>query len=308
MTSDMQGPRTPQFRPMDIGELIDQSFRLFLRNWKPLLIIGGISAVPSILTAGFTNMLQGSLKSPTNNQLFLFMSSMEEGDFSRVLSLVVMLLVAALGLFLLTPLLQGAVIAVCSRTYLGQPTTAGQALRIGLRRYFPLLGTMLLSGLMFLVAIPVLAIAGLLVLAPITIIAGLVALSVYTAFNNLAVVVEGAGGGAPAIARSFRLVTGRFWPLLGLGVIFYLIDMMTRQTVTFAVNQFFALVLASATSGTVFTVGWISSIFLGAVAAVTTPFHMVGLTLAYYDTRMRKEGFDLEMLAHSQVAAPVDEA
>jgi hypothetical protein len=303
MATGMNGPGSAQFRPMEIGEILDRSFRMFRAAWKPLVIVGLIGTVPGVISGIGGLMLVGGVSSsdPTRSLLFRVAMQAQGGDFSQVLALGGVYLLMALAAMLFYPLVQGAVIAICSRAFLGQPTDAGMALRISLRRYPALLGTMFLLGLTYLVAIPLLAIAGLVILAILTIPAGLVALSVYFAFTNHAVVVEQAGGGVPAMTRSFKLVGGRFWPLLGLGIIFTLMMSVVGGMIGFVFNL--PLSIAGAITQN-FTLSMIGALVTSLVTAVTMPFKLVGLTLAYYDTRMRKEGFDLELLAQSRAVNP----
>lgn len=300
MAAGMSGPGDPMLRPMEIGEILDRSFRVFKVAWKPLITVGLIGAVPGIITGiGGMFMLGGiDAANPTRN--FLFRAAMEAdgGDFTKLLGIAGIYLVAALASLLLYPLVQGSVIAICSRSILGQSTDAGTAMRIALRRYPALLGTMFLVALAFIVALPALTIAGLVILAILTIPAGMVALSVYLVFTNHVVVIEQAGGGIPAMTRSFRLVGGRFWPLLGIGIIFTLMMSVAGGILGVVVNLPIQIV-STVTHNIGLTM--ISVIITSLTAAITMPFKLVGMTLAYYDTRMRKEGFDLELLAQSQV-------
>lgn len=288
-------------RPLEFGEILDTAFRLYFRTWKSLLIIGAISAFPSVLLSGLTQSAAwAGTSNPTNSWFFRAMENALEGNFGDIITVAGVGVIAMMAMLLVWPLVTGSIIALSARVYLNQPTTLQDAFRIAGRSYLPLLGTGLLWVLMLIVALPVFTIAGLVFLAFLTIPAGYIVLYTFFAFRNLAIVVEGAGGGIPALARSARLVKGRFWPLLGLGVVFT----MLGGVVSAAINYLVVLPLSLLQVGYAHSalLGWFTAILSGAGIAVIMPFSLVGLTLAYYDTRVRKEGFDLEMLAHSQAS------
>jgi hypothetical protein len=52
---------------------------------------------------------------------------------------------------------------------------------------------------------------------------------------------------------------------------------------------------------------YISSILDGVVSILLSPVSAIAVTLLYYDFRIRKEGFDLEMLSQS-IGGPATEA
>jgi len=295
--SAMNGYQGPVLRPMDFGELLDQTFQVYRRGFRPLITVGLIAALPSVVVSILSGLFVTDQIDSPDSPLFAAVLNAQYEDFRQLTSVVGVYLLLVVGSLLLSPLIQGAVIAICARTYLGKPTTAGQALRIALSRYPALLGTSLLKGFFLVLAGLVLVLAGLVFLAFLTVPLGLITLGVYLTFSYHAVVVERAGGGIPAMSRSFQLVNGRFWRLLGLGIVFTLMVAVVNWMVTYVSglpSQFFP----GQSMMAVFVV--IAALLGGLASAIVTPFNMLGLTLAYYDTRMRKEGFDLEMLAQSQ--------
>jgi len=297
MSAWMNGPRQPTFRPMEIGEILDNAFKIYMRAWRTLIPIGLIGALPGlILSVASGSTMTFNTRDPMNSPMFRYITRIEQGDFTPVFVLLGGYLAFAVASILLYPWVQGAVVAVCSRTYLGMETSVGQALSISGGRYPRLLGTMLLTALMYIVALPAGLIGGLVIFSFLTVPAAMIWVGVNTAFNSHVIVVEGAGGGTPAIRRSFQLVKGRFWPLLGLGFIFSILISVATQAVTYLVT-----IPAVLLQGSMPWLTTASVLIATLVTAAVLPFKMVGLTLAYYDTRMRKEGFDLEMLARSQM-------
>ncbi|HYG59284.1 MAG TPA: hypothetical protein VD902_14575 [Symbiobacteriaceae bacterium] len=298
MAAGMDGYQGPVLRPLEFGELLDQTFRVYRRGFKSFFMIGLVTAIPAVIANGINTTMQASV---LRGAYFLEATSVS-GVFKAYAAILAFTAIYLVGIIMLYPLMQGSIIAICSRTYLGRPTTFGQALRIAASRYWALLGTAVLKGLAFLVSIPALIIGGLIILSPLTVPAGMVTLGVYMAFPYHAIVVEQVGGGPAAFSRSFRLVGGHFWRLLGLGVVFQLMIAVITGGLSFILSFTNSLYFSF---DTMVWMGWAGAILGGLASALTMPFNMLGLTLAYYDVRVRKEGFDLEMLAQSQISGQV---
>src|SRR4051794_34429685 len=100
-------------------------------------------------------------------------------------------------------------------------------------------------------------------------------------------------GAFKALARSFRLVRGRWWATLAALVVTYLL--------TFVIGIFVSAVpsgLAEAIAPDNDVVAGIASVIGGTVSQmIATPYLAAVLTLLYFDQRVRKEGFDLQLLA-----------
>jgi hypothetical protein len=284
-------------RPMDLGEILDQTFKLYRRCWKPLALLGLIIAVPSIIMQGIVQLsivgLPGNALS--KSPLSYAITAATKGDYSTVAQFLTIYLLFLLALGLLGPWVRGAIVTICSRTVLNQPVSIGESLRISGRRYWAFLGTALLSWVFFILAIPALIIAGLLFLAFLTLPIGLTLLTAFWIFTTHVIVLENVGGGMPALKRSYALFKTRFWPLLGLGLIFGLLAGVIALLIQYPASLLHTAVFKSTASA------WFVALVTGITPMITAPFVTVGLTLAYYDTRVRKEGFDLEMLANAQL-------
>jgi ABC-type Fe3+ transport system permease subunit len=129
------------------------------------------------------------------------------------------------------------------------------------------------------------------VLAGIALIPVLIMVAVRTAIAAPAIVLERISGWH-GLQRSWHLISGRFWPTFGRILLLALISGIVSSVVAAIIdvpaaaldpgNSFIYDQLASA----------IAAIFVG-------PITYIGVTLLYYDARIRKEGFDIEMLASS---------
>jgi hypothetical protein len=99
--------------------------------------------------------------------------------------------------------------------------------------------------------------------------------------------------GSRALARSRRLIKGRWWPTLGLVVLGGLLTgVVNSALVALAVGV--AAEGANANTVLGFTVSTTATII---AKAITTPFTAAYVTVLYFDLRVRREAFDLQLLA-----------
>ena len=272
-------------RPLGAGELLDQAFGLFRRLFVPLVLIQVItSAIPFLL-----NLYIAARGGATPGVTFT------------------MYLIA----FVFGSLASAATAYLISESYLGRDLTAGDALRRALPRVF---AVMLLSvglGLVVvLAALPSLlaigagaAFAGLGVEGQVRaspamgaslVLVGLVLLALpVAAFSALAIstpslVLEGISPGA-ALSRSWSLTRG--YRLRTIGLLF--VVMLVVLIPVIAIGGLGRAFYPEPTSRSIVLITTLS----GLASLVVTPILYCVLTLLYYDLRVRKEAFDLEMLA-----------
>src|SRR5581483_4362559 len=115
-----------------------------------------------------------------------------------------------------------------------------------------------------------------------------------------AIVIEGQGafGG---IARSWRLVGGAFWRTLAIAVLMYVLTYIIAGIPSAIVS--FALQLLSGNSlDAVLRNQIIVSVIAQVGQIVVLPLQLVIFTMLYYDLRVRKEGYDIELLAQQASA------
>jgi hypothetical protein len=106
-----------------------------------------------------------------------------------------------------------------------------------------------------------------------------------------AIVVEDLGA-TEGIGRSWSLVGGRRWPILGVFVVLYIVLFIVSALLGLLINGLFFSGLGSRAS--VLVSGLVST----AAQVVTAPLLAIGITVVYFDQRVRKEGFDIELLAN----------
>jgi len=295
-----QSPTEPILKPRDLGQILDQSIKLFGRNWKPFVGLGLFSALPMLLNSLFVTVIMPS-SDPSrieNSVLFRLITQAEQGNFGGLIGLGAGYIVLLLAYMLIAPLIQAALIDAAARAVLHmEPVPIRESLRVGATRYWAMLGTMVLMIPVYVLAPIVLTLAGLVIFFFITVPLGLLALAVVTVFSGQAIVIEGKGGGVPALSRAFQLGKSRFWPLMGLGIVFNLLVIAASYIITMPISLTTTFVMAFAQSTALMSLLYLVQ---GLVYAITTPFTVLGKTLAYFDVRIRTEGYDLEVMAQQQ--------
>ena len=194
-------------------------------------------------------------------------------DFISNDALVASLFLASLFIGLLA---SAATTYAVSCQYLGWRITAGGCYVAALNNGISLL----LNSLVFVAALFVGVILSLILIG----IPLLVFVLVAGVFYVQAVMIEGKGPMA-ALWRSWELVRGSWWRVLGIGVAFVVV--LVAATFIASVPGLI-LGLANDTAGNVLTT-------VGGILA--TPIGYIGATLVYFDLRVRKEGYTLEALS-----------
>ena len=303
----MTQPRTERsiasayLRPLTLSDILDVMFELLTAHWRAYVLALGALFVPlNFLVAYLSSEVYGGaglieqFSNPAATEAF-FAGGPNLAPFLGLIGV-------SLGSFLLaTPFINGVACRIAAEGYERGAPTAGSVLRTAGRRYLALVGVTLLlvltlaaifvvPGMMMYVAAVLeeagLAVAGALLLMGAVVLAVWVAVRLSLAY--VVVVVEGLGPAA-ALSRSFGLVAGRFWRVLWTLALTAVIASIVAQIVS----------LPFAVPGSLFGdwVGVVFSAIGGVVAAVlTTPLAANAQTLLYFDARVRREGYDLDVL------------
>jgi len=213
--------------------------------------------------------------------------------------------------FIVDTVLTGLLTVVIGRSVLGHKISAGEAWQIARPRMAALIGATLLIPLILiglwaayaivLVILAVLHAPGALIggLAALGAIAAIILTIWFTIMFRMAaqVVVLEREGPVRALGRSWRLVRGSFWRVLGITLLAGLIVVVTAGVLQIPFSLLAALAgggnsLLPSTGGNV--AGILISAVGGVVAgAVARPISAGGAVLLYVDLRMRREGLDL---------------
>jgi len=260
-------------RPLRVGEILDAGIKVYLGNARTLLGLTAVVVVPfQILNA----IVLLSVVSSASEVPHGFLGIGARHTSSAALS-------GARMVLLLTGLIVGALTtAACvkavSDAYLDQPVDLGSSLRFAARRIGSLVWLEILMWVLLGLAFLALVVPGIWLYA---------AWSVATP----ALLIEGVRGWG-ALRRSFRLVRGRWWPVAGVLVVATVMIGIVGAGIN---GVLLAITLTSGGSvlGTVLIVS-----AAGAVASILTgPFQAAVTTVLYYDLRVRREGYDVQLLA-----------
>ena len=248
----------PSLRPLSVGEILDVSFTLYRRHFGALAAVALICSGLPVLMSIYIEAAGGMLTNP------------------------VLTLVYYLVFMVLSAIATAATVFIVSESYLGRPLGAGEALS----RSTPLLGRIIVCSILLALVVGLGFV--LLIIPGIMLACGLL-----VAFPAL--VLEPATTATGALGRSWSLTRGSrlrmFGLLLTLLILLYipLVSLLGLAAVVLPAED-----LARSGSG---AGGLVAVALAGVVQLLIYPLFYCVLTVAYYDLRVRKEGFDLEVLA-----------
>jgi hypothetical protein len=299
--------QTVRLRPLAVGERIDAAIKIvrssFLTLAKAALVVGVPSGIVVAFLSASVHSSQENLLTTGANGTNLHTGALYPVLGGDLLTFVIALIVSAF------------VTVVCFRVianaYLGQPAEWREALRFGWSRlgaviWITLLSYLAIAGIVVAVAL-LIALSVAIHLAVLTAlfavifgIAAFVAVIWFAVASRLAVPVLMLEGlrGTKAIGRALSLCRGYWWSVFG--------------------TQFLAGILVAVASGAVAILfGAIFSVFHGSTIAVVgegfvvqtisyvvfAPFSAAILIVLSIDLKVRKEGFDIELLS-AQMGVP----
>jgi hypothetical protein len=272
-----------RLRPLEIGDLLDETFRMYRRHF---LLFAGLSVILSIPTAALSGfsyfaLFNGLLQQTSPGEI----SASPQPNLGVLETLLVTYGIGALISLILVPFIYGAVTYAACESALGRPVTASGVLMGVLRRYFSLLGYWVLIGLMLV----------LFCLLPLWI-----WIWVGWAAVMPVMFVENVGLGA-AMGRSWRLVERRWWRTF---LIIFLL-FVVYEVVRIALGAYLAL--AQGLLQLLFpsvVILWFTAATTVIVDSLVNPLMQIAIVLIYFDLRVRKEALDLFQLAQNVVAVP----
>ena len=299
-----------RFRSMSVGEWLDATFTLYRRNFALIASISAVVQIPYALLTWLLFELTGVATFVRSPFASLGAQSITQAQAQQLLNSYLGVLVVTLGLLLLSllivvPLGEAATTRAVSDRYLDRPSSLLSAYRAAWGRLGALIAMILILILVYAGSLAVvilftalLAAAGagglgalLAIIAFIGLVPVLIMIYVRTVVAVPAIVLERVSGWG-GLKRSWQLISGRFWPTFGRMLLLVLITSIISGVVS-TIFQVPGNLIAPNNS-------FVFEQVAGAIAAVFVgPITYIGVTLLYYDIRIRKEGFDIEMLARS---------
>ncbi|WP_160722822.1 hypothetical protein [Bacillus sp. USDA818B3_A] len=291
-------------KPKGFGEILDHTFSLSKNRFKEFFMI-------LIVFMGPVYLLQAIIQTATGTSFFRetgtggewyeqILSSFEEsGSFdSSSLGADIGLIVVVLLSVLLFPVAEAAVLFAINHIRNEEEFTAGSVIKQAFRRFWPMLGSSILFGLMllgiFLIPILIVALSGVVLAAAVHpvlgILTGIVLFIGFAIGGSLLITRWSFYFGSvvldkvsPGFARSWRLSRKRTWALFGLYIVFYLIVTI----ISFAIQVTFGALLGN-------------SVLLGLISNMaslfTTMIFSIGYGIMYLDLKTRNDAEDLKEL------------
>jgi hypothetical protein len=296
---------TERFRPMAPGDIFDEAFDLYKTNFAFLLLTGALALVPlHIVTAvvkfryfpDFSRLASGLV--PSGDPMEALQKLVEFlGQMLQQAAYLLPLHLAGYGLAAC------ALVSAASACYLRQPLQAGAVYRALLPRIVPITLTA------FVWCIPV-GLGYFVCVVP-----GL-ALLTYFLFTPQTFALEKKAYFS-AMGRSWGLVASLFWRIAGvlllLGLVTLILDLGFSYPFSYLVNlglkatglQTMADATFASHPGRFGRI--IEELSDGLFALLMYPFSAVVMTVLYYDVRVRKEAFDVELVARQLGYRPLAE-
>ena len=283
------------YRPLGIGDVLDVAVRLFRSRFVLFLGIVAAAQVPLLLAQGLLTYfsparalppgLDNTALPPVFQSVFRGLLSLSSGGVSStVLSIVA---------FLIDFLRNATITLAASEVLMNRAMSVSQAYRRSLRYWF----TITLCTLLEVFFIGLLCIPGIL-LGIIPIIGPLLAVIVIGValffflprwMISIPAIVAERVGPRKGLGRSWYLTGGRFWRVSGVWFFSSLLVFGISFAPTYLLFLIFVIVPDPKAAGLIYlTLSSILNIFFEPIAAI------VAMVL-YYDLRVRKEGFDIDM-------------
>jgi hypothetical protein len=262
-----------QIGTMSVGDILDRGLKLLLGRLPVFYAINLIVLVPIILL----------------QLAFPYLIAGQSPQFLALAALGWMLVVVVLTA-VIQPLATAAILYVISQEFVGKHPDIGEAFRFAFRRFGLLLGTSILAGLvimggMFLCVVP-----------------GII-FFIWYVFVAQVVVVEGLGGSG-ALSRSKELSVGYRGRLIGLLALFIGMNIVLGIAAGMLNRVLPSQELVFTDKGLI-TIAHhgnqaIQTLVTQLINILVQTYNAICLTLLYFDLRIRKEGFDLELAAREQ--------
>jgi len=264
-------------RPLSLGEILDRTFSLYRRHFVLFL---GITAFPNLLVLAF-NLVQTMVMqlpvAPVREPAEQLQSRGSGGLFALGFGGAIIALLIYWVVYLFA---QGGTVYAVGELYLGRSTSVGASLGRVRSQIFSLMGVTLLNALAVMGATIFLIIPG-----------------IYVACRLItcvpAALLEDLGPSS-SLERSFKLTKGYAGRSFVIFVLYVI--MLYAAVLLFSGPFLFMAGLSLKEPGAMRT--WFALAQVGQVIAaiLVGPFLTIATAVFYYDLRVRKEGFDLQLM------------
>lgn len=254
-----------ELRPLSLGEILDRTFSLYRRNF---LLFIGITAIPQIFVLGLHLVQVYLTMGATRGKL------VQPGmaAFGAIVGVIVYLIAYLY--------VQGGTVYAVSDLYLQRPTSIGAALRRMKGEAANLFGVLMLNGLAIFAGFILLIIPG-------------IYLGCRLATCVPAALLENIGA-RDSLSRSYNLTKD----FAGRAFVIYLLYFALLYGAFLLLSFPFLMGIALSRKDPAMVMTWMSLSQVGSTIAtiLVTPIVTIATTMFYYDLRVRKEAFDLQMM------------
>lgn len=275
----------PDLRPLDFGEILDASLVIYRRHFGLFLRLAVITLAAPVV-------------------LFVYFGLRFVADFAQ--NPLRMLFVVPVGLlyYVASLVLTAGTIRIISDSYLGRTAQLRDALSLGMSKIWPLIAVGLGKGIVLaLIMIGTGVVAAIVIpltrtfgpvggIVAVALVGGGVWFAIYVAcgygVTTPVVVLEDLASSFDAFGRSWDLTRGFKLKVLGLAVVAFLLCNLIPSQVFQAV--------ATAVMPTARAIGVGLMVCSVVLPLILAPVIASVVTLMYYDLRVRREAFDLQVL------------
>jgi hypothetical protein len=270
-------PRLPEepgspslLRPRDVGEILSDAFRLYVRHWQNLFVIVAVIVIP----LSFAQVLLGEFwirEGLTEEELRGGVEVVVDG---ALVGGVLASLVFGIFAILMWTVLTGAITRAAAGTFLGRDLEIGESYRYGFARFWSIVLVGVLSALAVAAGFLLLIIPGFIVLT-------------YLYCGIPALVIEDRRG-REALRRSWNLVRGRGWSVFATFIVAALLSGIVDGVLTAPFGDNWAARSIGASIASILTMPYLA---------------LVGVFI-YLDLRARKERYSAADLERELASNP----
>ncbi len=317
MLEEILEERTNSLKPMTVSEILDNTFRVYGKNLPAILmfsaVVGGVFA---LIMSYLTQQMMPAM--PSSNWLELLENPYAVPEFApesieQMLPQIfafqgLTLLFSLINMIFISPFVQGGIINLTYHDFRGQRLGVQESLTTTFKKFWKLVLTSLSLipyyigvGVVMLILVVLLVVplvlsgvamsndptggkvAGFILLLFITlalIIIMAILTGLFVVFTYQATAVE-ENYGFNAIGRSFKLVSKKFWRVLGITLLFYLIVGIIGGVISFIMG------ITSLVSPNAVIANYVSGFIM---TAFISPILYIATTLIFLDVRARVEG------------------
>jgi len=272
---------TLDLRPLSIGELLDRTFSLYRRNF---LLFAGIAAIPHLLVLA-VKLAQVAVMpvvgkvatQPPAAELQAAIGTLAPGNPIAFAAFALLGVVIYLVAILFS---QGGTVFAVSELYLGRATSIGQSLSRAKSELGTLFGVLFLNGLVMILGLLLLIIPGFYMMCRLCVAVPAALL------ENL--------GPRDSLERSFALTKDNAGRAFLIYLLYFVI--LYAAVILFAIP--FGVGVGVSQNDPVMLRTWTALSEVGTFAAevLITPILTIGMAIFYFDLRVRKEAFDLQLM------------